>query len=393
MFQVFQTCDRDACHQLGRRRASALLYFWFECMVGCELQSEGWMDFGHPNSPRQKRLSSQCWRAWHAQVRSLWSQKWMLDSGSGDSKAWCRTWQNCFFCWDPCQTWSVLEKGLMIMMGFLPNGGTRIQQDLDAFYGAFKAATYARGKKVVQRKLRARGLARRNAEKQVWSLAVLNLDFNGLAMIVMVHLMMTEGLEDLQLCYNVLVDALEAHGFQRWNKWFCHHSDCSTWDSAWASGGVVDNRKSLFSICTVNLMLVKDWQCWGDTRSAEEAAWIEWASNACNNQPGSKESTNQCIIKSTYYLLCLQQNLHQILCDSAASSNTHLMGFWRTNKGYGKHSFTVLFNSLKFMLCVFLTTHNHSIICNLRLNLVINSSSPYYSSSTMSKQNFTLPLH
>jgi hypothetical protein len=55
----------------------------------------------------------------------------------------------------------------MIMMGFLPNGGTRIQQDLDAFYGAFKAATYARGKKVVQRKLRARGLARRNAEKQV----------------------------------------------------------------------------------------------------------------------------------------------------------------------------------------------------------------------------------
>jgi hypothetical protein len=49
-------------------------------------------------------------------------------------------------------------------------------------------------------------------------LAVLNLDFNGLAMIVMVHLMMTEGLEDLQLCYNVLVDALEAHGFQRWNK-------------------------------------------------------------------------------------------------------------------------------------------------------------------------------
>jgi hypothetical protein len=75
------------------------------------------------------------------------------------------------------------DKGLIIIMG-LPNA-TSVQQEMDALYGAFKAATYARGEKVVQRKLRARGLARRtNAEEQARSLAALNLDFANLATIV-----------------------------------------------------------------------------------------------------------------------------------------------------------------------------------------------------------------
>ncbi len=38
------------------------------------------------------------------------------------------------------------EKGLIIMMG-LPNA-TRVHQEMDALYGAFKAATYARGKRL-----------------------------------------------------------------------------------------------------------------------------------------------------------------------------------------------------------------------------------------------------
>ena len=57
------------------------------------------------------------------------------------------------------------ERGLIIMMG-LPNA-TSVQQEMDALYGAFKAATYARGEKVVQKKLRVRGLARRtNCEEE-----------------------------------------------------------------------------------------------------------------------------------------------------------------------------------------------------------------------------------
>jgi hypothetical protein len=150
------------------------------------------------------------------------------------------------------------EKGLIIMMG-LPNA-TSIQQEMDALYGAFKAATYARGEKVVQGKLRARGLARRNAEEQVRSSAVLNLDLSDLATIVngtpdddlrdrpfdsnfskekillawnkvgfvpfnrnclknkkvrkeLGQHIRDDGLEDLQLRYNVLVDAVETQGF------------------------------------------------------------------------------------------------------------------------------------------------------------------------------------
>jgi hypothetical protein len=72
------------------------------------------------------------------------------------------------------------ERGLIILLG-LPNA-TSVQQEMDALYGPFKSSTYARGEKVVQQKLRARGLARRNGDKV--PPAVLNLDFNDLATVV-----------------------------------------------------------------------------------------------------------------------------------------------------------------------------------------------------------------
>ena len=48
----------------------------------------------------------------------------------------------------------LFERGLIILMG-LPNA-TSVQQEMDALYGPFKSATYARGEKVVQAKLRMR---------------------------------------------------------------------------------------------------------------------------------------------------------------------------------------------------------------------------------------------
>ena len=72
------------------------------------------------------------------------------------------------------------ERGLILLLG-LPNA-TSVQQEMDALYGPFKSATYARGEKVIQEKLRQRGRARRNNELQ--GVATLNLDFNDLAIIV-----------------------------------------------------------------------------------------------------------------------------------------------------------------------------------------------------------------
>jgi hypothetical protein len=46
----------------------------------------------------------------------------------------------------------------------LPNA-TSVQQEMGALYGPFKLATYTRGDKVVQEKLRQQGLARRNGER------------------------------------------------------------------------------------------------------------------------------------------------------------------------------------------------------------------------------------
>ena len=57
---------------------------------------------------------------------------------------------------------ALFERGLIIVMG-LPNA-TSVQQDMTALYRPFKSATYARGEKVVQAKLKQRGLARRNGE-------------------------------------------------------------------------------------------------------------------------------------------------------------------------------------------------------------------------------------
>jgi hypothetical protein len=57
-----------------------------------------------------------------------------------------------------------------------------VQQEMDALYGPLKSSTYARGEKVVQHKLRSRGLAQRNGDKL--PPAVLNLDFNNLLTIV-----------------------------------------------------------------------------------------------------------------------------------------------------------------------------------------------------------------
>jgi hypothetical protein len=43
---------------------------------------------------------------------------------------------------------ALFERGLIIIMG-LPNV-TSVQQEMEALYGPFKSATYARGEKVVQ---------------------------------------------------------------------------------------------------------------------------------------------------------------------------------------------------------------------------------------------------
>jgi hypothetical protein len=75
---------------------------------------------------------------------------------------------------------ALFEKGLIILLG-LPNA-TSVQQEMDALYGPFKSATYSRGEKVVQQKLKERGLARRNGQQL--SSAVLNLNFEDLPIIV-----------------------------------------------------------------------------------------------------------------------------------------------------------------------------------------------------------------
>jgi hypothetical protein len=74
----------------------------------------------------------------------------------------------------------LFERGLIVLMG-LPNA-TSVQQEMDALYGPFKSATYRRGEKVIQNKLRDRGIARRNGD--IVPKAVLNLDFHDLATIV-----------------------------------------------------------------------------------------------------------------------------------------------------------------------------------------------------------------
>jgi hypothetical protein len=206
------------------------------------------------------------------------------------------------------------EEGLIIMMG-LPNA-TSVQQEMDALYGAFKAATYARGEKVVQRKLRARGLAQRtNAEEQARSLAVLNLDFGDLVVTIVNGVpddylhgspfhsnfskekmllsawnkvgfvrkelgqhVRDDGLEDLQLHYDVLADAVETRGL-----------NIGIFDSVISTAQhvkraetqtdqvdlLLKSSKEAFSASGQWIFFVEDWQCWCYVRSTEEAARIE----------------------------------------------------------------------------------------------------------------------
>ena len=48
------------------------------------------------------------------------------------------------------------EKGLLVLIG-LPNA-TSVNQEMDALYGPFKTATYARGESILTEQLRLRGL-------------------------------------------------------------------------------------------------------------------------------------------------------------------------------------------------------------------------------------------
>lgn len=75
-----------------------------------------------------------------------------------------------------------LNQGPVILKVDAGPNATSVQQEMDALYGPFKSATYARGEQVVQEKLRVRGLARRNGERL--PCAVLNLDFSDLPTIV-----------------------------------------------------------------------------------------------------------------------------------------------------------------------------------------------------------------
>ena len=49
------------------------------------------------------------------------------------------------------------DMGLIILAG-LPNS-TSVQQEMDALYGPFKSATYARGEHVLMEKIKERGIA------------------------------------------------------------------------------------------------------------------------------------------------------------------------------------------------------------------------------------------
>ena len=71
------------------------------------------------------------------------------------------------------------EKGLLILLG-LPNA-TAVQQEMDNIYGPFKSATYARGERVVEEKLKERAEVRRN---NIASGGVVTLSFNDLATVV-----------------------------------------------------------------------------------------------------------------------------------------------------------------------------------------------------------------
>jgi hypothetical protein len=71
------------------------------------------------------------------------------------------------------------DMGLIILAG-LPNS-TSVQQEMDALYGPFKTATYARGEHVLMEKIKERGMRRGTA---VPGASILSLGFDDLATIV-----------------------------------------------------------------------------------------------------------------------------------------------------------------------------------------------------------------
>ena len=72
--------------------------------------------------------------------------------------------------------------GLIILSG-LPNS-TSVQQEMDALYGPFKSATYARGEAILMEKIKDRGMLRALAAAPGASSSILSLGFDDLATIV-----------------------------------------------------------------------------------------------------------------------------------------------------------------------------------------------------------------
>ena len=73
------------------------------------------------------------------------------------------------------------EMGLIILSG-LPNS-TSVHQEMDALYGPFKSATYARGESILIEKIKDRGMRRATGAAQGAS-SILSLGFDDLATIV-----------------------------------------------------------------------------------------------------------------------------------------------------------------------------------------------------------------
>jgi len=75
-----------------------------------------------------------------------------------------------------------LEMGLIILSG-LPNS-TSVQQEMDALYGPFKSATYARGEMILIEKIKNRGRMQRATRAAPGASSILSLGFDDLATIV-----------------------------------------------------------------------------------------------------------------------------------------------------------------------------------------------------------------
>ena len=75
-----------------------------------------------------------------------------------------------------------LEMGLILLAG-LPNS-TSVQQEMDALYGPFKSATYARGESIIMTKIKDRGLLRATMPAAQGASSILSLGFDDLATIV-----------------------------------------------------------------------------------------------------------------------------------------------------------------------------------------------------------------